>query len=364
MGEDMDTPVEFVLKKALDGETLTRNDLIGLLRPLPEERPLIRAAAREMRRRWTGDLIFTYGFVYLSTWCRNDCRFCAYRRTNANALRYRKSIEEVIEAAKLLAGQGVNLIDLTMGEDPATDEPEYINDIAAMIQRVKEETGLPVMISPGTISETALKKFQEAGADWYACYQETHNPELFSRLRQGQSYDVRWQSKLTAADVGLLVEEGALCGVGESDEDLADSILAMRELKAGQARAMGFVPPAEATAEDDGRWVSSPEPGWAQAREVDFIAALRLALPQSLIPASLDVEGLAGLKARLEAGANVITSLVPADLNLAGVAQASLDINNQARSVAGVRPVVEERRLKLATPEQYQAWLADAAVRP
>lgn len=152
--------------------------------------------------------------------------------------------------------------------------------------------------------------------------------------------------------------------MGESDEDLADSILAMRELKAGQARAMGFVPPAEATAEDDGRWVSSPEPGWAQAREVDFIAALRLALPQSLIPASLDVEGLAGLKARLEAGANVITSLVPTDLNLAGVAQASLDINNQARSVAGVRPVVEERRLKLATPEQYQAWLADAAVRP
>ena len=359
----MDLAVEFVLKKALDGEALTRNDLLRLLRPLAEERPLIRAAARQMRKRWTGDLIFTYGFVYLSTWCRNDCRFCAYRRTNQNALRYRKSIEEVVEAARLLAGQGVNLIDLTMGEDPATDEPGYINDMAAMIQQVKRATGLPVMISPGTVSQEALEKFREAGADWYACYQETHNPELFSRLRSGQSYEARWQSKLTAVSLGLLVEEGALCGVGETDEDLADSILAMRDLKARQARAMGFVPPAEAADDDGGRWVRPPEPGAAQAREVDFIAALRLALPQSLIPASLDVEGLAGLKTRLEAGANVITSLVPADLNLAGVAQASLDIDNQARSVSGVRPVVEECGLKLGRPEQYQAWLTDGSVR-
>jgi len=359
----MDTAVEFVLKKALDGETLTRGDLVRLLRPLEADRPLIRAAARQMRRRWTGDLIFTYGFVYLSTWCRNDCRFCAYRRTNENALRYRKSLAEVVAASKLLADSGVNLIDLTMGEDPATDDPGYIDEMALMIQRVKEATGLPVMISPGTVSEAALKKFRAAGADWYACYQETHNPELFARLRQGQSYEVRRQSKLAAAAAGLQVEEGALCGVGETDEDLADSILAMRELKAGQARAMGFVPPAEAESEGGGRWVSSPEPGAAQAREIDFIAALRLALPQALIPASLDVEGLAGLKIRLEAGANVITSLVPADLNLAGVAQASLDINNQARSVQGVRPVVEGCGLKLARPEQYKNWLAERAVR-
>lgn len=361
----MASAIRPILNKALSGLTLERGDLIRLLRPEDDdEREAIRAAAREARRDRTGELIFTYGFVYLSTWCRNDCRFCAYRRTNADALRYRKSIDEVVEAAGLLAGQGVNLIDLTTGEDPATDEPEYIDDIAAMIRRVKAETSLPVMISPGVVSGGALKKFREAGADWYACYQETHNPELFSRLRQGQSYEVRRQSKLEAAAAGLLVEEGALCGVGETDEDLADSILAMRDLAAGQVRAMGFVPPPEAVAEGGDRWVDSPEPGRAQAREVDFIAVMRLALPQSLIPASLDVEGLAGLKTRLEAGANVITSLVPADLHLAGVAQASLDIANQARSMSGVRPVVEACGLRLADPAQYRSWLAERAARP
>ena len=353
------------LKKALNGGELDRDDLIVILTPADDgEREAIRAAAREMRSRRTGDLIFTYGFVYLSTYCRNDCRFCAFRLSNPEARRYRKTAPEIVDASKRLADQGVNLIDLTMGEDPKAQDPDYINQIAQIISEVRRATGLAVMISPGRASGQALEKYRAAGADWYACYQETHNPDLFTRLRRGQSYEDRWRSKLEAVKAGLLVEEGALCGVGETAGDLADSILAMKKLGAAQVRAMGFVPPAEAAADQDGRWVAAPEPGAAQNREVDMIAALRLALPDRLIPASLDVEGLAGLKTRLQAGANLVTSLVPADLNLAGVAQASLDIDNHARSIDGIRPVLAEAGLRLASPGEYQAWLRESAVRP
>ncbi len=358
---NVSTTLAPILEKALSGANLTRGDLVRLLSPADDgERAAIRIAAREARRRHTGDRIFTYGFVYLSTWCRNDCLFCGYRSTNPEARRYRKNSGEILAASKLLAGQGVNLIDLTMGEDPASDEPGYIDEIAGLIAEVRRVTGLPVMISPGVASRTALEKYKAAGAEWYACYQETHNRQLFDRLRTGQNYEIRWQSKLDAAGIGLRVEEGTLCGVGETAEDLADSILAMRHPAFGQVRAMGFVPPAEAAGAPLGRWAPSPPPGQAQAREVDVIAALRLAHPDRLIPASLDVEGLAGLKTRLDAGANVITSLVPADMDLAGVAQACLDIDNQARSVAGVRPVVESEGLRLAGPAEYRVWLETA----
>ena len=354
-------PLESILEKILAGDTLEREELVRIIEPRSEdERRAIRAAAREMRRRTTGPLIFTYGFVYLSTFCRNDCRFCAYRGSNPEALRYRKKGDEVLDASRRLAEQGVNLIDLTMGEDPATDQADYVAEIAALIREVKEAVNLPVMISPGVIRPEALGAFYEAGADWYACYQETHNRDLFARLRQNQSYDTRWQAKVEAQRIGLLTEEGVLCGVGESAGDLADSILAMKALGARQVRAMGFVPPAESENDSAGGWVSSPTAGEAQQREVDMIAALRLALPQCLIPASLDVEGLAGLKSRLEAGANLITSLVPADLDFAGVAQASLDINNQARSISGVAPVVAECGLKLAGVDEYRRWLNEA----
>ncbi len=356
--------LETILSRALTGDDLGREDLIRLLSPAGEaERQRIRQAARRARAEHGGDLIFSYGFVYLSTWCRNDCRFCAYRRTSDRAPRYRKSGPEVLEAARRLADQGVNLIDLTMGEDPATDETRYLDEIAGLIRDVKQDTGLPVMISPGVVSGEALGKFKEAGADWYACYQETHNPELFQKLRRGQDYEKRWAAKKTALELGFMVEEGALCGVGETAADLADSILAMKGLGAAQVRAMGYVPPAEAR-DDDGRWAPSPAAGAARERELDMIAALRLAMPHRLIPASLDVEGLAGLVDRLEAGANVVTSLVPADMNLAGVAQASLDIDNQARSLAGVRPRVQALGLSLATPAQYRERLAKFVERP
>ena len=47
------------------------------------------------------------------------------------------------------------------------------------------------------------------------------------------------------------------------------------------------------------------------ADELLTIAAMRLAMPDRFIPASLDVDGIAGLERRLRAGANVVTSIVP-----------------------------------------------------
>ena len=66
-----------------------------------------------------------------------------------------------------------------------------------------------------------------------------------------------------------------------------------------------------------------------------MIAVMRLAMPDRLIPASLDVEGIAGLEARLEAGANVVTSIVPPQSGLAGVSQAELDIDAGLRTAPG-----------------------------
>ena len=74
------------------------------------------------------------------------------------------------------------------------------------------------------------------------------------------------------------------------------------------------------------------------AAELLTIAAMRLAMPDRLIPASLDVDGIRGLERRLEAGANVVTSIVPPTVGLAGVSQAELDIDEGYRTVAGVLP--------------------------
>jgi methylornithine synthase len=106
----------------------------------------------------------------------------------------------------------------------------------------------------------------------------------------------------------------------------------------------------------------TPLQSWEKAdplREILIIAVLRLVFPDRLIPATLDVEGLAGLHSRLAAGANVVTSLVPPGFGLAGVAQNSLDIADARRTIASIVPELEKLGLQTASLEDYLIWVED-----
>jgi methylornithine synthase len=280
-----------VLAKARLGNLLAREEVAFLLRVSDEDQlEALFQTARELRRRHFGRNIFLSGFLYLSTHCRNDCNFCLYRTSNRAFPRYRKTQTEVVEAACKLAASEVDLIDLTMGEDPAYLGPggRGLDGLVRLVDSIHGAAGLPIMVSAGVLPTRALRDLKAAGATWYACYQETHNRALFEELRPGQSYDIRMDLKIQAHDLGILIEEGLLTGVGESIEDIADSISAMHTLDADQVRVMSFVPQTGTPMAD------RPSPD--RRRELLAIAVMRLVFPEKLIPASLDVDGLAGLK--------------------------------------------------------------------
>jgi methylornithine synthase len=345
--------LESVLAQARRGEGLG-DDEVRFLLSLTRGEDLARLfhSAREVRRLYFGSTVFLYGFIYFSTFCRNDCNFCFFRRSSTRPQRYRKTTAEVLEAAGRLAAEGVHLIDLTMGEDPVIYEagPQGFEALVELAAAVRRETGgIPVMASPGAVPERVLQALAGAGVDWYACYQETHRPDLFARLRPGQSYIRRWEAKRKAKSLGLLVEEGILSGVGETLEDVAGSIAAMRELDADQVRVMSFIPQADTP--------MAHLPSGEIRSELHIIAVLRLAFPSRLIPASLDVEGLSGLRQRLDAGANVVTSLIAPGAGLAGVAHSSLDVENGRRTAAHVIPILQACGLIPAGRDDYLSWM-------
>jgi len=341
-----------ILGKTEREEILTREEIAFLL-GLKQKSQIndLFQAARDLRQRYFGDNVFLYGFIYISTYCRNNCNFCYYRRSNTHSVRYRRESSEIIEAARQLADSGVHLIDLTLGEDPRYfhDNKLGFNPLLQLVKAVKTATELPIMISPGVVPDFMLPELAEAGASWYACYQETHNPVLFKRLRPRQSYAARLAKKQLAHKLGLLIEEGLLCGVGESVADVVESIEVMRFLEASQVRAMSFVP-------QQGTPMQSLKASDA-SQELLTLAVLRLVFPDRLVPASLDVAGLAGLQRRLAAGANVITSLVPPGFGLAGVAQSSLDIAEARRTSASIRLELEKLGMRAASTDNYLDWI-------
>ncbi|MDR1319842.1 MAG: methylornithine synthase PylB [Gracilibacteraceae bacterium] len=340
--------IQKILNKLQNGAPLTPDEIVHLLtRRDRGSLARIFSAARKTREKYFGPKIFSYGFIYFSTYCRNDCAFCYCRRSNPLPRRYRKSAAEILLHAASLERSGVNLIDLTMGEDPFyIARPERL---AKLVRAVKKETGLPVMMSPGVVGGEGLEAVAAAGADWLALYQETHNRPLFAKRRLGQDFDARMALKRRARELGLLVEEGVMTGIGETAADRARSFAAMRELGARQVRSMRFVPQA-------GTPMAGEAAGGAAAELLD-IAVLRLLFPDRLIPASLDVDGLTGLAARLRAGANVITSLIPPAAGLMGVSRPEKDIRSGRRTLAAAKPVLEKSGLRAATQREYQDFL-------
>ena len=302
--------------------------------------------ASGIRRQAQGDKIFAYGFVYFTTYCRNNCNFCYFRRSN-DIGRYRKTEEEVLALSKALVDSGVNLIDLTMGEDPLYHSEEF-ETVLRIIRKLKE-MGTSVMISPGVVPDEIIDRFKEAGADIFALYQETHNRELFRKLRKDQDYDERMHAKLHARDCGMFIEEGILSGGGETPEDVADSLLTMGEIGARQVRVMSFVPQPGSPMEN----VRTPD----RMEELKIIALMRILYPDALIPASLDVDGIAGLKDRIDAGANLITSIIPPKSGLMGVANSVMDVDEGGRTVEEASEILGSMGLRIATDKEFKEFL-------
>jgi methylornithine synthase len=343
-------------REALRGHALDEGEIRALLEADVHEAEMVYAAARAMRLRRSGDTIFLYGFVYFSTYCRNDCAFCLYRAGNPHSPRYRKSRGEVLEICRELAASGVVLIDLTMGEDPLIHGDPSCGGLLELTGAVAEETDLPLMVSPGLVPAHVLAALRAHGADWYALYQETHAPDLYARLRVGQAFEERAAARNSARAAGLLVEDGILTGAGDTSCDRARSIVEMRAAGWEQVRVMTFVP-------QPGTPLSETHPP-REDDELLTIAAMRLAMPDRLIPASLDVAGIEGLARRLAAGADVVTSIMPPRMGLLGVSQSELGVEEGQRTAESVRRCLSMLGLRAGSVEGYRERLAALHERP
>ena len=174
---------------------------------------------------------------------------------------------------------------ITMGEDPYYYEDP--NRFVELVQIVKQELGLPIMISPGLMDNATLLKAREKGANFLALYQETYDTELYRKLRVGQSFDGRVNARRFAKKQGYCVEDGILTGVGNDIESTILSLRGMSTNDPDMVRVMTFLP-QEGTPLEGFRDKSN-------LSELKIISVLRLLFPKRLIPASLDLEGIDGM---------------------------------------------------------------------
>jgi methylornithine synthase len=329
--------------KILEGSQLSDDELRELLRINKNEQlEKLFYLSRKVRDHFFGNKVFLYSFVYFSTYCKNKCAFCYYR-ANHEIKRYRLSIDEVRNICRALKGESIHMVDLTMGEDPYFHEtPENFVDI---VKAVRSELDLPIMISPGVMGNEVLKELYDNGANFLALYQETHDPQLYRKLRVGQSFEDRVNARKFAKSIGYCVEDGILTGVGNDIESTIRSLRGMEANTPDMVRVMTFVP-QEGTPLEKVNRISSIE-------ELKIIAVLRLMFPDRLIPASLDLEGIPGMVHRLNAGANVVTSIIPSDSALEGVVNYDRGAEERQRDPKSVVECLKTMGMEPATQADF-----------
>ena len=165
-----------ITDKMVRGESASDKEIAALLTAEGDDRETIFAAAREVRDKVFGKKTYLSGFMYFSTYCRNDCTFCYFRKSNSID-RYRKSTDEVVHLAQMIADAGINIVDLTLGEDPMLINNTYQGPVD-IVDAIREVNDIPIMVSPGAVPHETFGRFAEAGADIVAVYQETYNREL------------------------------------------------------------------------------------------------------------------------------------------------------------------------------------------
>jgi len=205
------------------------------------------------------------------------------------------------------------------------------------------------MISPGVIDNATLLKAREIGANFFALYQETYDTELYRKLRIGQSFDGRVNARRFAKENGYCIEDGILTGVGNDIESTVLSLKGMKTNEPDMVRVMTFLPQE-----------GTPLSGFkdkSNLSELKIIAILRLMFPKCLIPASLDLEGIDGMVPRLNAGANIVTSILPPDSRLEGVANYDRGLEERDRDIKSVIKRLESMGMRPALQAEFEAVL-------
>src|SRR5438093_8012299 len=127
------TPLQ--VRHSLAAEARSLQDFANLISPAAGEAlETLCRRSREVTRQRFGKVIRLFAPLYLSNECINNCQYCGFSRDNA-ILRVTLSLDEVVQEARALKGQGFRNLLLVAGEHPKFVSSGYLQDCVCPFHR-------------------------------------------------------------------------------------------------------------------------------------------------------------------------------------------------------------------------------------
>ncbi len=205
--------VHDIIEKSLAKQALSVEETATLL--LADEPDLIEeifAGARELKQRVYGNRIVLFAPLYIGNLCVNDCEYCAFRRSNAGAIRRTLNGPEIIGEVSALERKGHKRLILVFGEHPEYDA-EFIADTVRQVYGVTVGHGeiRRVNINAAPLDIEGFRMVKESGIGTYQIFQETYHLETYRKVHSQNSRKGDYLYRLDALDRAM---EGGCDDVG------------------------------------------------------------------------------------------------------------------------------------------------------
>lgn len=263
------------------------------------ERESLALLARKVAQRHFGKGVYVRALIEISSYCRNNCRYCGLRCGNTQAQRYRLGKEQILECCREAAAIGFNTFVLQGGEDPLQSD-EWLADVVAAIRA--EHPSRAITLSVGERTATGYELLRNAGANRYLLRHETADAGHYAYLHpSNMSLENRVHCLENLGALGFQVGSGMMIGSpGQTVEHLVEDLMLLDRLQPQMIGIGPFIPAS-------GTPFAGEKPGSVDDTLL-LISLLRLRFPRALIPATTALATLCdnGTQRAILAGANVV----------------------------------------------------------
>jgi biotin synthase len=241
------TPYSRYAERALAGDAPARNDLLALLAAPDAHLRDMLLAAFHVRERFFGRRVKLCLLRNArSGLCPEDCHYCSQSAISTAAIdTYRLLPQEtLVEGARAAVARGARRYCMvTSGRGPSSRD---IDHVSAATRTIKAEfPALEICVSLGLMDEAQARDLKEAGVGWVnhnLNTSERHHPSICTT----HTYADRVATVRAVQRAGLGICCGGIIGMGETDDDIVDLALALRELGV-DSLPVNFLHPIEGT---------------------------------------------------------------------------------------------------------------------
>ena len=215
---------------SLQGFPLTREQCYAVLRS-PEERILeLLQAAFRVREKYFGKKVILHLLINAkSGLCPEDCTYCSQSAVSEASIEKYPLLDEekVLKGAYLAKDAKAKRYCIVMsGRAPVRGD---LDRICQVVSRIKQEVGIEICTSLGFLTEEVAQRLKESGVDRYNHNLNT-SEGFYPQICTTHTFQDRIQTLQYARKAGLKLCCGALFGMGESEDDIIDLSLALREV--------------------------------------------------------------------------------------------------------------------------------------